>query len=263
MVPFLQEQWGNPSSPYRFGSKVREAVERARRSVADGIGCLPDEILFCPSGTASDNLAIRGVAHAMRSRGRHIVTSVIEHPAVLNTCKALEKDGFRLTCLPVDQNGVVLLDALDRCMDEETILVTVMHANNETGVVQPIERIAEMTRPRGILLHTDAVQTAGRLPLPIGERGVDLLTCTGHKLYGPKGAAALYVRAGTPLSPVTTGGSQEHGLNAGTENVAGIMGLAEALKLANEDKNAEGPRLRVLRDRLERELAIVGDASDH
>jgi len=252
MMPFLQERWGNPSSPYRFGHQARAAVEQARKRIADGIGCKPTELVFCSSGTESDNLALRGVARAFRSKGRHIVTSAIEHHAVLHTCKALEGDGFQVTYAPVTAGGVVELEALAVSLRSDTILVSVMHANNETGVVQPVEEIAALTRKHGIVFHTDAVQSAGKLPRRLAELGADLVTFSGHKLYGPKGAAALYIREGTSLAAVTTGGAQEHGVRAGTENVAGIVGFAEAVALAFEGAEGEGGRLRALRDRLER-----------
>ncbi len=254
MMPYLREQWGNPSSPYRFGHEARAAVDRARRRIAGCIGCKPDELIFCSSGTESDNLALRGVAHALSARGNHIVTTAIEHHAVLNTCKALEQAGLRVTYVPVTSEGVVDLSALDTSLCDQTILVTVMHANNETGVVQPLDEIAAITRKRGILFHTDAVQSAGKLPRRLAELGADLVTFSGHKFYGPKGASALYVRGGTALAAVTTGGAQERGLRAGTENVAGIVGLAEAVVLAFEHLETEGQRLRGLRDRLETEV---------
>jgi cysteine desulfurase len=255
MVPYLRERWGNPSSPYRFGTEARVAVERARTRIAECVGCKPAELVFCSSGTESDNLALRGVAQALKSKGNHIVTTGIEHPAVLNTCKALEREGYRITYLPVNRDGVVEIEALAASLGAQTILVTVMHANNETGVVQPVEEIAAIPRKRGIVFHTDAVQSAGKLPQRLGELGADLITFSGHKLYGPKGVAALYVRDGTPLAPVTTGGAHEHGLRAGTENVAGIVGFAEAVTLAFESSETEGQRLRALRDRLEREVS--------
>jgi len=251
MVPYLCERWGNPSSPYRFGNEARAAVERARERVAEVVGCKPAEIVFCSSGTESDNLALRGVAHAPRSRGNHIVTTAIEHHAVLNTCKALEKQGCRVTYLPVDRDGVVDMVALASSLAADTILITVMHANNETGGVQPVEEIAAIARTRGIPFHTDAVQSAGKLPQQLAGLGADLVSFSGHKLYGPKGSAALYVRHGTVIAPVITGGGHEHGLRAGTENVAGIVGFAEATALAFEGAEAEGRRLQALRDRLE------------
>ena len=254
MLPYLGERWGNPSSPHRFGQEVRLAVEEARGRLARLLGCQAREVVFCASGTEADNLALRGVAAALRSRGRHVVTSAIEHHAVLGTCRALEADGFRVTYLPVSREGVVDVEGLAGSLGPETILVSVMHANNETGVMQPIPEIAALTRERGIVLHTDAVQTTGKLPVRLGELGADLVTLSAHKLYGPKGAAALVVRVGTPLRPVTTGGSQELGLRAGTENVAGIVGLVEAVALSLEEAEAEGRRIAALRDRLEAEV---------
>ncbi len=251
MVPYLRERWGNPSSPYRFGSEARAAVEGARERLAECVGCRPAEIVFCSGGTESDNLALRGVARALRSRGDHIVTTAVEHPAVLKTCRALEEEGWRITRLSVDRDGLADVDRLAASLEAGTVLVTVMHANNETGVVQPVERIAAVARARGIPFHTDAVQSAGKLPWRIASLGADLVTFSGHKLSGPKGSAALCVREGTALAPVTTGGGHERGLRAGTENVAGIVGLAEAAVLAFADAEAEGRRLQVLRDRLE------------
>jgi cysteine desulfurase len=251
MEPFLKERFGNPSSPYRFGSDAKLAVESARERIAECIGCKPAEIVFCSSGTESDNLAIRGVARALRSRGNHIVTTAIEHPAVLNTCKALQEDGYRVTYVPVNQDGVVETRELVTSLTRETILLTVMHANNETGVIQPVEEIAAMAKERGVTFHTDAAQTAGKLPKRLSELGADLVSFSGHKLYGPKGIAALYIREGTPLSPVNTGGAHERGLRAGTENVSGIVGLAQAVVLSHDASEIEGRRLRELRDHLE------------
>jgi len=255
MVPFLRESWGNPSSPYRFGAQARLAVEQARQRIADLSGCAPAEIVFCSGGTEADNLALRGAVLALRSKGNHVVTTSIEHHAVLNTCRALEQEGCRVTYLPVTEEGVVDMAALEGSLRDETILVTVMHANNETGVVQPVEEIAAITRRRGIVFHTDAVQSAGKLPRRIADLGADLVTFSGHKLYGPKGAAALYVRENTPLAPVTTGGPHERGLRAGTENVAGIVGFAAAAALAFENAETEGRRRRALRDRLELQVS--------
>ncbi len=254
MVPFLRESWGNPSSPYRFGNQAREAVERARVRIADCIGCRPSELVFCSSGTESDNLALRGVAYALRAKGNHIVTSAIEHHAVLRTCKALEDEGFEVSYVPVNPDGVVDVESLARSLREDTVLLSVMHANNETGVVQPVEELAALAHRRGVVLHTDAVQSAGKLPRRLAELGADLITFSAHKLYGPKGMAALYVRQGTPLAALTTGGRQEHGLCAGTENVAGIVGFAAALALAFEDAEGERARVRALRDGLERRV---------
>jgi len=251
MAPYLSGCWGNPSSPYRFGNEARTAVEGARGRIAGCLGCKPSEVVFTASGTESDNLAVRGVARASRLRGNHIVTTAIEHHAVLNTCKALETDGYRVTYLPVNPAGVVEIDALAGSLTPETVLVTVMHANNETGVIQPVEEIARIVRKRGIVFHVDAVQTAGKLSSRLAELGADLVSFSGHKLYGPKGTAALYVREGTALCPIITGGAHEMGLRAGTENVTGIVGLSAALELAAASSQKGGRRLQGLRDRLE------------
>ncbi len=257
MLPFLKELWANPSSPYRFGSQAKAAVEFGRGQIANCIGCKPSEVVFCSGGTESDNLALRGVVRALKSKGNHIVTTAIEHPAVLNTCKALENEGYRVTYLPVTEEGVVEMAALRASLCDGTILVTVMHANNETGVIQPVEEIATTTRARGVVFHTDAVQSAGKLDRKLAELGADLVTFSGHKLYGPRGVGVLYVREGTPLAPWMTGGTHEHGLRAGTENVAAIAGCAEAVTLAFEEAETEGHRLRSLRDRFELQVGAA------
>ena len=254
MLPYLTERWGNPSSPYRFGSQARIALEQSRKRIAGHIGCAPAELVFCASGTEADNLAVRGAAYARRAQGNHIITTAIEHHAVLNTCKALEKEGFRVTYAPVTPEGTVDLAALAANIGEQTILISVMHANNETGVLQPLEEIAALAKHHGILLHTDAVQTAGKLPLPLAATGADFISFSAHKLYGPKGIAALYVRRGTPLVSIITGGAQERGIRAGTENVAGSVGFAEAVALAYDSAESEGQRLRLLRDQFEQQV---------
>jgi len=254
MVTCLREHWGNPSSPHSLGDQARMVMRQARARIAESLGCRPSEVVFCSSGTEADNLALRGVAGALRSRGNHIVTTAIEHHAVLHTCNALEEEGFRVTRVPVDPQGVVDLEALSRSLTDQTILVSVMHANNETGVLQPVEEIARMAARREIPFHVDAVQTVGKLPFHLPEPGAGLVSLSAHKFYGPRGAAALIVREGTPLRPILTGGSHEHGLRAGTENLAGLVGLAKALELAVQDAAKEGRRLTALRDDLEARL---------
>jgi cysteine desulfurase len=254
MVPYLNKHWGNPSSPYSFGNQARLAVEKARARVAEHLGCKPAEVIFTSCGTESDNLAARGVVHALHRRGNHIVTTSIEHHAVLNTCKALEIEGCRITCLPVGSDGAVRIEDVEKSLCSETVLITVMHANNETGVIQPVEEIAILAKKRGIVFHTDAVQTAGKIPLRLCKLGADLISISGHKFYGPKGMAALYIREGTPLSPLLTGGPHEHSRRAGTENVAGIVGLSRALALATESSESEYKRLQKLRDRFEAQI---------
>jgi cysteine desulfurase len=251
MLPYLKQHWGNPSSPYRFGADSKAAIEQARERLAEHLGCRPSEIVFTSSGTESDNLAIRGVAHALRDCGKHIITTAIEHHAVLNTCKALEIEGYRVTYLKVNEHGIIDMEELAESLSSDTILVTIMHANNETGVIQPLDRISHIVKENGVLLHTDAVQTAGKIPLRLDELNADLVSFSGHKFYGPKGTAALYIRNGTPLLPILTGGLHEHGFRAGTENIAGIIGLTEAMVLAIGTLDAEGYRIQKLRDLLE------------
>ena len=264
MLPFLSERQGNPSSPHRAGHEARAAVEEARRRIGARLGFGPEEVVFCGSGTEADNLALRGVTRALREKGRHLVTSAVEHHAVLHTAQDLERDGWEVTYLPVGPDGAVRPEALAAALRDDTVLVSVMRANNDTGVVQPVAEMAALCRERDVVFHTDAVQSAGKLAERPGDLGAGLVTVSAHKLYGPKGVAALCVRRRTPLSPVTTGGGHERGLRAGTENVAGIVGFAAAADLAFEALSAEGPRLAALRDRLEaRVLAGVdGDVAD-
>jgi cysteine desulfurase len=259
MLPYLRERFGNPSSPYRTGRDAQEALERARRRMAECLGAVPDEIFFTSGGTESDNLALRGVVRALDASGRHLVTSSIEHHAVFKTCRDLESRGFRVTYLPVNARGVVDIDAFRNSLDRETILVSVMLANNETGVIQPVEQIVELARARGILVHTDAVQALGKLPLRFHDLGVDLASFSAHKIGGPKGVGALYLKRGTPIRPLSTGGGHERGLRAGTENVAGIVGLSEATALACRAQGEEMERLRRLREKLETELCASLD----
>lgn len=259
MLPLLNENWANPSSPYRQGKEARLAVERARAKVAECVGCRANELLFCSGGSESDNLAIRGVAYALETRGKHIVTTTIEHHAVLNTCKALERAGWSVTYVPVDGNGVVDLAALAASLRGDTVLVSIMHANNETGVLQPMSEVAALTRARGIALHSDAVQSVGKLAARFDCLGPDLISFSAHKLYGPKGVGALYVRAKTPLQAVITGGGQEYGLRAGTENLPGIVGFSAAISEIETVSDAEGHRLGALRDHFEQQVSSAID----
>jgi cysteine desulfurase len=254
MLPYFTQRFGNASSVHFFGQENRDSVDRARGDVAALMGAEPEEVIFTSGGTESDNLAIRGAVRAARrlSRGNHIITSVIEHPAVLKTCQDLEGEGFRISFIPCDRSGVVRLDLLEGALGPDTCLVTVMLANNETGVIQPLREISALTRRRGIPLHTDAVQGAGKIPIDVDGLGVDLLSISAHKFYGPKGIGALYVRRGTALEAVTTGGSHECGLRPGTENIPGIVGLGEAARLSKQDLSREVERIGALRDRLER-----------
>ncbi len=252
MMPFLSSRYGNPSSIHRSGVEAKDAVEGARRAIANVLNCTARRILFTGSGTESDNLAIKGVARAHGERGRHIVTTAIEHPAVLSTCRSLQAQGFEITWLTVDGDGLVSPGELARSLRDDTILVSVMMANNEIGTVQPIRELAEIARERGVLFHTDAVQALGKLPIDVDALGIDLLSVSAHKIHGPKGVGALYLRNGVDLLPLLHGGKQEGGLRASTENVPAIIGFGEACELAARRLDqGEMERVRLLRDRLE------------
>ena len=254
MWPFYTQHWGNPSSIYLEGQEARRALDAARKVCADLLAASPREIVFTSGGTESDNAAIRGAAYAQRARGRgnHIVTSRIEHHAVLHAVEALEREGFRATYLPVDPEGVVDLSALEASVGPETILVSVMAANNEVGTLQPIAEVARIARARNphVLVHTDAVQAAGAVDITPSRLGVDLLSLTAHKFYGPKGAGLLYIRNRTPWQPMLLGGGQERERRAGTENVPAILGLATAMRLAWDEREEREAHARELRDRL-------------
>ncbi|NMB25386.1 MAG: cysteine desulfurase NifS [Firmicutes bacterium] len=250
MLPFMAEQYGNPSSIYRMGREARAALDRSRDQVAALLGAEAREIVFTAGGSEADNLAIKGAAFARRRRGNHIIVSSIEHPAVLDTSRQLEKHGFEITYIPVDAEGLVHPDALAAAITPETILVSIMHANNEIGTIQPIAEISRLLREKSILFHTDAVQTVGHVPVNVQDLGVDLLSLSAHKFYGPKGVGALYVKQGVRLEPLVNGGGQERQRRAGTENVAGIVGLATALGMALSEIDSVGSRLRNLQNRL-------------
>jgi cysteine desulfurase len=253
MLPYLTTEFGNPSSSHAYGLAASAAIERAREQVASLIGAHPGEIVFTSSGTESNQLALAGSAHALRSAGRgdHIVTSAVEHPATQATCDRLAGDGFRVTRVPVATDGRVDPDDVARVVGPGTVLVSVMHANNEIGTVQPLSDIARVTRPRGVLLHTDAAQSLATVVTDVTALGVDLLTVVGHKMYAPKGVGALYIRSGiTAPVPQLVGGGQERGLRAATENVPGIVALGAAAALARAERETDAARLRGLRDTL-------------
>ena len=255
MLPYLSTHFGNPSSSHHYGQLTHRAIDTAREQVAHLIGCLPGEIIFTGGGSESDNLAIRGATLARRSRGDHIITQVTEHPAVLNTCRALARlHGFRVTYLPVDSSGRVSLADVEAAIEDRTVLITIMLANNETGTLQPITEITQIAQRRGVLVHTDAAQAVGKIPVRVDELDVDMLTIAGHKLYAPKGIGALYVRRGLQLEPVVYGGGQEAGLRAGTENVAYTVALGSACMLAQQQLATSQPRLQHLRDLLQAQL---------
>jgi cysteine desulfurase len=249
MLPFFSEKAGNPSSFHSAGLEAKNALDSARGSIASNLGCLPEEIIFTGSGTESCNLAIKGAALAARHKGRHIITSKIEHHAVLNSCEWLEKEmGFAVTYLDVNGQGIVNPAAVEKAIRKDTVLISVMYANNEIGTVQPIKEIAMIARAHGIPFHTDSCQAAGYLDIDVRKLGVDLLTLNGSKIYAPKGVGLLFVRKGVELTPLIHGGAHEFGLRAGTENVASIVGLAKALEIAQRSRIAESKRLSVLRD---------------
>lgn len=251
MLPYLGERFGNASSLYSLGRESRRAVEEARELAAAFFGCRPQEIVFTSGGSESDNFALRGVLWANRERGNHLITTAIEHDAVIRTARALERQGFEVTYLPPDRQGLVDPEQVREAITERTTLISVMHGNNEVGTLQPVEAIGRLARERGILFHTDAVQTIGHLPTRVRELPCDLLSMSAHKIYGPKGVGILYSRMGIPLQPVLTGGDQEFDRRAGTENVAGIVGLGKALDLAYAALQAGEPqRLAALRERL-------------
>jgi cysteine desulfurase len=252
MAQALRDVWGNASSIHHFGQQAKAALDEARTSVAALIGGEASEIVFSAGGTESDNLAIRGAAESIEPSGRkHLVTSAIEHEAVLNTMKALARRGWRVTIVPVDASGIVSVDRMREAITDDTALVSVMHANNEIGTMQPIAEIAAVAHERGALFHTDAVQSAGKIPIDVRALGIDMLTIAGHKFYGPKGTGALWMKRGIRLVSPITGGKQERSRRAGTENVPALVGLGVAAALAQQKMASEAPRLAALRDRLE------------
>jgi len=260
MLPYFSEEMGNAQSVHSFGQRAKAAVEEARRQVAELINAAPAEIVFVSGGTEADNLAVRGIAEAQRDSGRHIITTKIEHPAVLATCEALERSGFRITYLPVSSRGLIDIEDVRDAIGDDTILISVMLANNETGTIQPIEEIAGAVSEalaRGVEhlhLHTDAVQAIGKIPVDVKELGVDLLSLSAHKIHGPKGIGVLYVRKGTRLAKLLYGGHHERDRRAGTENVPGIVGLGKAAELARVQLDQRAARMRELRDYLESQL---------
>lgn len=257
MIPYMTTEYGNASSIYTLGRHAMQAIDRSREQVADMLHCRPTEIAFVGCGSESDNLAIKGVAFASQKKGNHLITSSIEHHAVLHTCQYLERFGFKTTYLPVDSYGMVDPDAVGRAITDQTVLVSIMYANNEVGTIEPIPEIGKICRAKRIPFHVDAVQAGGAVPLDMAALNVDLLSLSAHKFYGPKGMGILYVRQGMRLLPQLQGGSQERGRRAGTENVAGIVGTATALRLANDEIPQVTSRITALRDRLiERVLTI-------
>ncbi|WP_292468653.1 cysteine desulfurase NifS [Methanolobus sp.] len=249
MIPYFTEIFGNSSSLHSFGGEAAEALSMARKQVAEAIGALPEEIIFTSGGTESDNLAIRGVIPYNTSK-KHIITSVIEHPAVLNTCSFLESMGHEVTYVPVDTEGIVDIRKLEESVRKDTVLISIMHANNEVGTIQPIKEIAQIAKKHDIYFHTDAVQTVGKIPVNVDELDVDMLSISSHKIHGPKGVGALYIRKGTAIEPIIFGGNHENGMRSGTENIPGIVGLAKAMSLAQQRLNADSKHMQEMRDSL-------------
>jgi cysteine desulfurase len=250
MRPYLEEAFGNPSSGHWYGINPQKAVMEARRQVASLLNCRSEEIVFTSGGTESNNHAIKGVAYACRDKGNHIITSQIEHPAILQVCKYLENDGFEVTYLAVDEQGLVRVSDVAAAITSHTILITVMHANNEVGSIQPITEISGLAKKHGILLHTDAAQSLGKIPAEVDPLGVDLLSVAGHKIYAPKGIGSLYIRNGVELAKFMHGAGQESGWRAGTENVLEIVGLGKACEIARRDLVKNGDHMQAMRDRL-------------
>jgi cysteine desulfurase NifS/selenium donor protein len=255
MRPYIDQYFGNPSSFHRFGVESKKAVEEARLRVARLLNCYPHEVVFTSGGTESNNFAIKGAAWASRKKGNHIITSRVEHPAVMEVCKYLERDGFQVTYLPVDETGIVRMDALKQAISDRTILITIMHANNEIGTIQPVEEIAGLAKARGILFHTDAAQSVGKLAVDVRQMGADLLSIAGHKLYAPKGVGALYIREGVELEKIMHGADHERNLRPGTENVIEIVGLGKACQVAARDLDQHIKTMRDSREELHRLLS--------
>lgn len=248
MLPYLKDEFGNPSSLYSIGRNAKRAIEKARKQVAKLINCEPKEIYFTSCGSESDNTAIKGIAKAYRKKGNHIITSKIEHPAVLHTCQALEKQGFRVTYLDVTEQGIVNIEQLRKSISMDTILISIMSANNEIGTIQPIEEIAKISKMYNIIFHTDAVQACGNMYIDVEKRGIDALSLSGHKINAPKGVGALYIKSGIEFEKFIDGGHQENNKRAGTENVAQIVGLGKACEMARENLDNHMKYLQELRD---------------
>jgi cysteine desulfurase len=251
MKPYFMENYGNPSSSHSSGNVARNAMESARENVARLVAAeKPQEVIFTSGGTESNNLAIKGAAYRNRKKGSHIITTAIEHISVMNICKFLQKQGFEVTYVPVDKQGVVDLEKLEDAINDKTVLISVMYANGEIGTVQPIREIGKLAQENKVIFHVDAVAAAGQVPINVKEENIDLLSLSSNDLYGPKGVGALYIKAGTKVQPIIQGGGQERGLRSGTENIPGIVGMGKAAEVAKKEMEAEGKRLTALRDKL-------------
>jgi len=254
MLPFFTEKYGNPSSIYSLGRENKKAIDDAREKVAKALNALPKEIFFTSGGTEADNWALEGIAFANQAKGKHIITTNIEHHAILHTCKFLEKQGFEITYIPVDNQGIVHIEDIAKAIRPDTILISVMFTNNEIGTIQPIKEIGALAKEKGICFHTDAVQAIGNIPIDVKDMNIDMLSLSGHKFYGPKGVGVLYIRDGVRIYPFMNGGAQERGKRASTENVAGIVGLGKAIELATENIEQYNAKLMKLRDRAIKEI---------
>jgi cysteine desulfurase len=260
IMTYYTSKFGNPSSIHAFGREAKKGLEDARQQIATLIGAQPEEIVFTSGGTEADNMALIGAALANQKKGNHIITSAVEHHAILDTCKYLEKQGFKLTILPVDEDGLLSVEAVEKALTPETILVSIMHANNEVGTIQPIEEIGKLLQGKGIIFHVDAVQSLGKIPVNVNDLGVNLLTASSHKIYGPKGVGCLYIRKGTRIQALVHGGSQERKRRSGTENLPGIVGFGKACELAGQRMEADSAMIADLRDRL---MKGIFDRIDH
>jgi cysteine desulfurase len=260
IMTYYTSKFGNPSSIHAFGREAKKGLEDARQQIATLIGAQPEEIVFTSGGTEADNMALIGAALANQKKGNHIITSAVEHHAILDTCKYLEKQGFKLTILPVDEDGLLSVEAVEKALTPETILVSIMHANNEVGTIQPIEEIGKLLQGKGIIFHVDAVQSLGKIPVNVNDLGVNLLTASSHKIYGPKGVGCLYIRKGTRIQSLVHGGSQERKRRSGTENLPGIVGFGKACELAGQRMEADSAMIADLRDRL---MKGIFDRLDH
>ncbi|MDR3598478.1 cysteine desulfurase NifS [Clostridium sp.] len=250
MLPYFTQKFGNPSSFYGISRETKRAIDKAREQVAKALNCLPDEVYFTGGGSEADNWAIKGIASAHKNKGNHIITTKVEHHAVLHTCEYLEKNGFEVTYLDVDEEGFIRLEDLKNAITDKTILVSIMFANNEIGTIQPIKEIGEICKEKKIFFHTDAVQAVGNIPVDVKEMNIDMLSLAGHKVYGPKGIGALYIKKGIKIDNLIHGGGQEKNRRAGTENIASIVGIGKALELATENLEEHMKKLTVLRDKL-------------
>lgn len=248
MMPYLTNQYGNPSSIYSFARKSKKAIEKVREQVATAINANKNEIYFTSGGTEADNWAIKGIAEYYKKKGKHIITSSIEHHAVINSCKRLEKEGFEISYLPVDKDGKILIEDLEKAIRKDTILISIMMANNEIGTIEPISEIGNIARENGIIFHTDAIQAVGSIPIDVEDLQVDLLSISAHKFYGPKGVGALYIKKGIGINPLMDGGAQEKGKRGSTENVASIVGMGKAIEIANKNLNEYQEQMSYLRD---------------